>query len=241
MNTTRISRSAKLAGASAAILGLTFGGAATAVWAQGDTAPTTDDRATTAVVTPGLVKVDSAFEIDLDDETWAPFEACLDAAIGDEPTDAEWEAMTQAEADALDEKFDAAEAECVALLPEAEQAEVAKWEAFDDCMDENLKGFEDLEDGDMVFVETADGEELVVLNGEGSVTVTRDAAGAVTVDTTGAVELFDESAMDAVFDAAEAACGDLAPEGWSEMDGDDADFFDGFDIDEMDRDESDDD
>ncbi len=151
-----------------------------------------------------------------DMELWAPYEECIDNSIGDlpdpwmngeEPSDAEWAAY--------DEAWEAADAACVDLLPEEARAEMAAWDAFDECLaDAGVLDEADMY-GPVVHVETGEGLEMIEF-GEtsGSVTISGDVNG-VTVTTDGGVTVLDEAALDAEweqFDAAYEQCEQQLPE-----------------------------
>lgn len=155
-------------------------------------------------------------EIKAQIEAWRPYEECVDAQIGDlpdpwangeEPSEADWEAH--------DAAWDAADDACSNLLPEGVQAEMAAWEAFDECLgdagvfDEGTSGLS------AVHIETGDGFQIAEFGDtEGSVTIT-GTDGNLSVTSTGGVTLLDEDALDAqwgAFDEAHEACEDLLPE-----------------------------
>ncbi len=157
---------------------------------------------------------------------WAPFEECIDTQIGDlpdpwlgseEPTDAEWEAHEEA--------WMAAEEACADLMPEEARAEMEAWDAFDQCLADAGVFDEGAEFGAVVHVETDDGFQLVEFSDvPGSVTISGDASG-ITIVTDGGVTLLDEAALDAeweAYDAAYSECEKVLPEDLI----DDGSFFD---------------
>lgn len=87
-------------------------------------------------------------DADFDSADWAAFDECLDGILGaiDEPADAT--DLSDADWEALEAQFEAAEAECDGLLPDEVKAEIAAWEPFDQCIDDQL--------GDVPFDEDAD-------------------------------------------------------------------------------------
>lgn len=150
-------------------------------------------------------------------EAMQPYEDCLDDALagvedpfldGDELTDADWEAY--------DEAFRAAEEGCRDELPEDVRAEFEAIDAFHDCLEEN-GAFDDagFAATPMVHIETGDGFQVAEFGEvEGSVTISGTADG-LFVEAEGGVILLDEGAMEEQFealDAAHEACEALLPE-----------------------------
>ncbi len=93
--------------------------------AHGDDADTTDADADTGA--------------DEYDEAWAAHEACMGEQLGidlsgDEPTDAELDALEAVS----DEQWEAADAACEPLLPDEVLAELAAFDEYDACLDEQL-------------------------------------------------------------------------------------------------------
>ncbi len=142
-------------------------------------------------------------------EAWRPYEECVDAQVGalagspDTFDDAEWEAY--------DDAWGAADEACRNLLPEDAQAELGAFDAFDECLAE----LDVMGDGPIVHIETLDGYQAVEFGDVvGSVTVTGDVNGA-TVTTEGGVKLLDEAALEAGWEALDdafAECENLLPD-----------------------------
>ena len=90
---------------------------------------------------------DAVYFDDFDDEEWAAFDECIDGALGPIEEPADDTDLTEAEWEALEAQFEAAEAECNDLLPEDVKAEIAAWEPFDECLDTQLESVDlDIED-----------------------------------------------------------------------------------------------
>jgi hypothetical protein len=151
-----------------------------------------------------------------DIEAWRPYEECVDEQVGDlgepvinaeHPAEADWEAY--------DAAWQAADEACRELLPDDVQAEMAAWDAFDECINDAAPFGGEFAVGATVQIETPDGFQMVEFGDiEGSVTITGTADG-VTVTSTGGVAVLDESTLDAeweAFDAAQAECEQLLPE-----------------------------
>lgn len=164
-------------------------------------------------------------EVKAEIEAWRPYEECVDGQVGDladpwvdgnEPTEADWEAF--------DAAWQAADEACRDLLPADVQAELAAWDAFDQCLQDagvfDDRAFDDSAfddsafDGD-VHIETGDGFSIAQFGDvEGSVTVS-GTAGNLEIVTSGGVTVLDEADLDAqweAFDAAHQACEDQLPE-----------------------------
>lgn len=222
-------RRSALAGALVGMVALTgtIVGVSTVAGAQAEPAP----------VDPADAVDDSetAESVELDEAAWQPYEECIDAQLGDiedpfgdllESEGVEGEGdliegelidLTDAEWEAFDAAWTAADDACRDLLPAEVQAEMAEWDAYDECVGD-LGALEDGLGEAIVFVETGDGSQIVNFGEvEGSVTIT-GTAGGVTVTTDGGVTLLDEATLDAewaAFDEAHTACEDLVPEGFS--------------------------
>lgn len=141
-----------VAGAAIGVLALTASvmGISAIVGAQDDSPPAAESAANTAVaIRDGLLsddadtpdKADDVW-IDADDEQWAAYDACLDSALGavDFPNDES--KMSEAAWEELEDQFELAEAECESTLPEDVKAEMAAWEPFDSCLDDQLSEVE---------------------------------------------------------------------------------------------------
>ena len=170
-----------------------------------------------------------------DIEAWQPYEACIDEHLGDisdpwadgtEPTEAEWQAF--------DAAWQAANEACFDFLPEDAKAEAELWKAYDECLNDAGVLDHGFGLGSLVHVETADGLQLIEFGDEpGSVSISGDANG-VTVSTEGGVTVFDEEALDAQWEAIDAAheeCERLLPDFFEDDDfeGDFPEFDDEFD------------
>ncbi len=162
-----------------------------------------------------------------EEDAWRPYEECVDDRMGDlDETWMDLGAPTEADFDAYDAAWQTADDACRELLPEEALAEMAMWEAFDECL--NDAGVFDgaFGAGTLVQIDTPDGFRMVEFGDvEGSVTITGTADG-VTVTSDGGVTVLDEAALDAqwaAFDEAQAACEQLLPE----------DAFGEFDLDEL--------
>jgi hypothetical protein len=155
-------------------------------------------------------------DVRADIEAWRPYEECVDDQVGDlgepvvnaeDPADADWEAY--------DAAWQAADEACRGLLPDDVQAEMAAWDAFNECINDADPFGGEFSSGAVVNIETPDGFQMVEFGEiEGSVTITGTADG-VTVTSTGGVTVLDESTLDAeweAFDAAQAECEQLLPE-----------------------------
>ncbi len=165
-------------------------------------------------------------EVQAEIAAWAPYEECIDAQIAANPAlaldDAKFDTdfgadKTDAEWEALDAAWTAADDACADLLPEEAKAEMAAFEAFDQCLaDAGIT--DDFDSGPMVHIDGLDQFQVVEFGDvPGSVTITGDANG-ISVTTDGGVSVLDEAALDAeweAYDAAEASCEALLP----------ADFF----------------
>lgn len=154
-------------------------------------------------------------EIKAEMEAWRPYEECIDTQIGEiddpwvdgeEPSEADWEAH--------DAAWQAADDACRNLLPEDVQAEMAAWDAFDDCLRE-AGVFDDEFSGSAVHIETGDGFQVAEFGDlEGTVTIT-GTDGNLTVTASGGATILDEDALDAewkAFDEAHVACEDALPD-----------------------------
>ena len=152
--------------------------------------------------------------LEFDDEAWAAFDECLTGQLGDLDEDGlEEQELTDEQWEALEQQFEDAEKACEDLLPEEAKAEIAAFEAFDQCLaDAGLPGEDDF--GTVVYVEDGEtGQSIQFGDTPGTVTITGDANG-VSVATEGGVSVID----DAAFEAAFAACDDLLPEGLDDAD-----------------------
>lgn len=173
--------------------------------------------------------------LEFDDEAWAAFDECLTGQLGDLDEDGfEEQELTDEQWEALEQQFEDAEKACEDLLPEDVKAEIAAFEAFDQCLvDAGLPGDDDF--GTVVFVEDGEsGQSIQFGDTPGTVTITGDASG-VSVATEGGVSVID----DAAFDDAFAGCEDLLPEGMYDLDEGEFDEEAEFDIEDGDLDEDD--
>ncbi len=218
----------------------------------------TDEPAVEAADTSDVDGHDETDPTDADehDEAWAAHEACMGEQLGidlggDEPTDAELDAL-----DAItDERWDAADAACDSLLPEEILAELAAFEEYEQCLDEQLGelGIEFVDEpyhGSVVVEGVDDVEFFDFGDGDGTVTITK-VGDAITTSTDGDVTVVDLDALDAeweeheaAWDQAHEACESLLPEDAFIDDLFDEDVDDEFDDefdDELPEDDSDDD
>ena len=168
---------------------------------------------------------------------WAPFEECLDNQLGTVDFDEDAD-LTDEDWVALDAQFEAAEEACGDLLPEDIQAEMAAFEAFDQCLTDAGFGEGDFDGGPVVHIDTGDGGQIIEFGeAAGTVTITGDANG-ISVDSSG-VTVIDEGEIDAAFEA----CEQLLPEDildWDEGEWDEGDLDEGH-LDEGDMDDEGDD
>ncbi|MEO0492946.1 MAG: hypothetical protein AAF081_05990 [Actinomycetota bacterium] len=169
-------------------------------------------------------------DTEFDDEAWAAFDECITGQLGDFDEDELERELTDADWEALEQQFEEAEKACEGELPEEVKAELAKFEAYDQCLtDAGLPGEEAI--GTIVYIEGDEGGEAIQFGDiAGTVTITGDSSG-VTVATEGGVTSFDEEAFEAAFEA----CDDLLPEDLHEMD--EGEFDDEGDLDDEDGDE----
>ena len=155
-------------------------------------------------------------EVRADIEAWRPYDECIDSQVGelgepwgegDDPSDADWEAY--------DAAWQAADEACRELLPDDVQAEMAAWDAFDECLNDAGAFDDEFDGGTFVQIDTPDGFQMVEFGDiEGSVAIAGTADG-VTVTSTGGVTVLDEAALDAqweALDATQAGCEQLLPE-----------------------------
>lgn len=165
---------------------------------------------------------------DGEEADWTGFDRCLGEQLGiDLSADGKDDDL-----DADDEQVEAAEQACADLLPIDVKAEFDAFEAYGQCVDEQLGGvFGDLlgEDGKplddvwngSVVVENlgGDGDEKLSVydfgEGDGTVVVTKS-GDTLTVETSGDVTTLDHSFFEAekdAWEAAEQACANLLPAG----------------------------
>jgi hypothetical protein len=167
-----------------------------------------------------------------DIEAWRPYEECIADQLGD--IDEPWmdlEIPSDSDFEAYETAWQAADEVCRELLPDDVAAEMAAWDAFDQCLSD-AGGFDEEFVGTVVQVDTPDGFQMVEFGEvEGSVTITGTADG-VMVTSTGGVTVLDDDALDArwdAFDAAQAECEQLLSE----------DAFGEFGFDQLDEDHAD--
>ncbi len=178
---------------------------------------------------------------DAGDDPWIAYEACVDshldaAGVVDpyawpdpsaDPSDDDTvtlELPDPALFDTFDQAWDAADRACRDRLPDDLRAELEAWDAYDACIDRELRARGLLDDGPpvdiplTVSVDGPSGFQIVELgDGPATVTITSDGS-TVEVSVDGDAELVDLTALDAEaaifdeeFEAAFAACDPLLP------------------------------
>jgi hypothetical protein len=179
-----------------------------------------------------------------DDATddFAAFDECLSDKVGVDLS-AELDDAAPGAVDAIDQiapgVWEAAESACQNLLPDDIRAEFEKFEAYEQCLSDQLGDLfpnGDVTDGwnGTVIVDSPDGGFGTVLDfgdGDGTITVTKS-GDQITTETSGDVTTLDEPALDAQWEeqsaewaAAHEACADRLPEGAEIFDG----MFEGMD------------
>jgi hypothetical protein len=182
-------------------------------------------------------------EVKAEIEAWRPYEECIDGRLGDlpdpweegdtEPDEAAWESF--------DAAWEAADAACRDLLPAEAQAEMAAWDAFDECLTDAGVFDDEFDVASTVHIETGDGFQVVEFGAvDGSVTIS-GTDGDLTVVASGGATVIDEDALDArwaEFDEAHAACEELLPEdAFGEFEVFEGEMFDGEAFEEGDLDD----
>ena len=154
-------------------------------------------------------------EIKDDIAAWQPYDDCIDGQVTELDVHP-WvdEEQSEAEWDAVETAWQAADEACRGHLPDHVQAQMAAFDAFDQCLTDAGVFDEGFELGAVVYVETPDGFQVVEFGGtEGSVTIS-GTADSVTVTSKGGATVLDEAALEAQWseiDAAHEACEQLLP------------------------------
>jgi hypothetical protein len=155
---------------------------------------------------------------------WKPYEECIDGQLGELDIDEDTE-LSDADFEALEAQWAAADEACFDLLPESAKADAEAFEAYDQCLTD--AGFND-DMGAVVYVEDGEtGQSIQFGESTGTVTITGDASG-VSIATDGDVSVIDDDAFE--------ACDELLPDDLFELD---EDLFDEGDLDEDEEDGND--
>ena len=136
------------------------------------------------------------FEVDAyDDAEWAEFDECLDDALAGLEEPADDAELSDADWEAFEAQFEAAEEACTDLLPEDVKAEMAAWEPFDQCIDDQI-GDLDIDESTV----TDDDWEALDAQFEAAEEACRDLLPADALAELEAFEAFDQCLADAGFD-----------------------------------------